>query len=122
MLLDALPAGAALARDVGPKGDLAVQGATKAGAAVQEAVPKGAKDPNTREQRNSSCVAQPLLCSNPLAARVSCAVHGAATPLFGILQSDSLCGKYLQVCCSQQPAAQSPFGITQCKLCCLVQA
>lgn len=46
--------GAALARDVGPKGDLAVQGATKAGAAAQEAVPKGAKDPNTREQRNSS--------------------------------------------------------------------
>lgn len=46
--------GVALARDVPARGDTAVEGAVKAGKAVQEAVPKGAKDYKTREERNSS--------------------------------------------------------------------
>lgn len=42
--------GAALAEG---KGKLAVQGATDAGQALQDAVPEGAKNPKTREDRNS---------------------------------------------------------------------
>lgn len=48
--------GAAMARDVPARGDTAVEGAVKAGKAAQEAVPKGAAEYKTREDRNDSCV------------------------------------------------------------------
>lgn len=46
--------GAAMARDVPARGDTAVEGAVKAGKAAQEAVPKGATEYKTREDRNDS--------------------------------------------------------------------
>lgn len=49
-----------MARDVPARGDTAVEGAVKAGKAAQEAVPKGATEYKTREDRNDSCVPRHL--------------------------------------------------------------
>lgn len=46
--------GAAMARDVPARGETAVEGAVKAGKAAQEALPKGATEYKTREDRNNS--------------------------------------------------------------------
>ena len=45
-----------MARDVPARGDTAVEGAVKAGKAAQEALPKGATEYKTREDRNDSWV------------------------------------------------------------------
>ena len=59
-----------MARDVPARGDTAVEGAVKAGKAAQEAVPKGATEYKTREDRNDSCV-YCLLCCNSAHGQLS---------------------------------------------------
>lgn len=76
-------AGAALAAG---KGKLAVEGAAQAGKAVQDAVPEGAANPATREQRNSSCAAAPrpapmLAPAKPVRGQPSSAVPSAPMTL-----------------------------------------
>ena len=62
-----IAAGAALAEG---KGKLAVQGATEAGKAAQNAVPEGAKNPKTREERNTQCV--PCTLCSTMSSRIIC--------------------------------------------------
>jgi hypothetical protein len=55
-----------MARDVPARGETAIEGAVKAGKAAQEALPKGATEYKTREDRNNSCAARmspPLIVS-----------------------------------------------------------
>ena len=46
------------------RGETAVEGAVKAGKAAQEAIPKGATQYKTREDRNDECALLKQLCTN----------------------------------------------------------